>query len=455
LSRRGSRSLLAGALLLAVACAMPGGRRGGAMPTAYHPKRVDYTRFLERLPQLVSGPIGDTVIEPNYLPFMAHSLPGRDGGADELVFCRWPAEAMPLAVYIEAPRISGKLQDEFDPVEPALFVEAVARALDIWELQLEGLVGFRLVERRRDADLVLRLRGEAGPTSEEGFDGLGRVQSMEEACQGVGRGTSPLLRRVHFEVPSLDLYIADGVGLLTSTQVERIALHEIGHALGMRQHSPLSTDLMYWVPTDTIYGSVERREASEGLSTLDLNSFISLYLLPSGAVFGAAGERSEESSGGAGPGDELVFALAPAVDAREGFELRVPAGWVRVPNPHGLFVANGPIWDYDASFEIFIWPHPSVEHYLERYAEGLFAGSWLRRQGAMVVAGRPARLIEVEDGSGRMSQEFIFVELGDGRVMVILSEAPVEHAEQWRTWFRAILGSLEIWRSPSRAAAGP
>jgi predicted Zn-dependent protease len=379
---------------------------------------------------------------------MAHRLPGRDGGADEMVFCRWPAEQMPLAVHVDAPRIPSKLQDEFHPVAPAVFRDAVVRALEVWEEQLEGLVRFRLVDRRRDADLVLRLRGEVAPSPEEGFDGLGRVRSLGGACRGEDEAGSPLLRRVHFEVSYLDLYIADRVGLLTPAQVERIALHEIGHALGMRQHSPLSTDLMYWVPTDSIYGSAG--EANEDLSTLDLNSFISLYQLPNGTIFAAAEERDPADSGDDPPAAEVVFALAPAVDARRGFDVRVPAGWVRVPNPHGLFVANGPIWDYDASFEIFIWPHPSVERYLERYAEGLFAGSWLRRRDSMVVAGRPALLIEVEEGRGRMNQEFIFVELGDGRVMVILAEAPIAHAERWRPWFRAILGSLEIWEPPGR-----
>ncbi|MBW2419740.1 MAG: matrixin family metalloprotease [Deltaproteobacteria bacterium] len=437
-----SRGVLAGAALLAVACAGPAGQRDEA-ETAYRPTRIDYTRFLERLPRLVSEPLGDVVLEPNYLPFMAHRLPGRDGGADEMVFCRWAAEQMPLPVYVEAPRIPSNLQDEFDPVAPEVFTQAVVRALEVWEQQLEGLVRFRRVDRRRDAALVLRLLGEVAPSTEEGFDGLGRVQSLGQACRVTGEARGALLRSVHFEVSSLDLYIADRVGLLTPVQVERIALHEIGHALGMRQHSPLSTDLMYWVPTDSIYGAAG--ETAEGLSTLDLNSFISLYLLPSGSVFAEVGEHAEAETAGPGPGEEVVFALAPAVDARRGFEVRVPAGWVRVPNPHGLFVANGPIWDYDASFEIFIWPHPSVERYLERYADGLFAGSWLRRRSAMVVAGRPALLIEVEEGRGRMNQEFIFVELGDGRVMVILAEAPLAHAEDWRPWFRAILGSLEIW----------
>ena len=48
--------------------------------------------------------------------------------------------------------------------------------------------------------------------------------------------------------------------------------------------------------------------------------------------------------------------------------------------------------------------------------------------------------------------DFIFVELGDGRVMVILTECPVEVSEAWQPWFQAVLTSLEIWSPPTGEA---
>ncbi|MCP4895679.1 MAG: hypothetical protein GY906_01790, partial [bacterium] len=73
----------------------------------YHPDRRDYFAFREAYPDL---------LEPNYLPFMVHRLPGDSAAGDALVFCRWPDASMPLAVYVEPPSIPSQLQNEFSPV---------------------------------------------------------------------------------------------------------------------------------------------------------------------------------------------------------------------------------------------------------------------------------------------------------------------------------------------------
>jgi hypothetical protein len=235
--------------------------------------------------------------------------------------------------------------------------------------------------------------------------------------------------------------VADDFGLLTVDQVERVAMHEIGHALGMKGHSPVPTDFMFRILAD--------REGVARLSAQDVNSFVSLYRLPNGAHYGhvAPGDPPARPAPGP-PCGEPVLSLAPYVDARLGFELRTPSGWMRAADEHGLFASNGPIWDHDASFEIFVWPSSTIERYLERFSDHLFAGTWRRYRAWIAVQGRRSLEVAVEDPTGSVAMNFIFVELGDDRVMVILSECPVEVSEAWQPWFQAVLASLEIWSSP-------
>ena len=428
--------------VLALACAhgssRPGDATAGLSGEPYRQDRRDYLAFREGYPE---------VLDPNYLPFMVHRKPGEDASGDLLLFCRWPEEAMPLPVYIEEADIPEGLQNEFDPVDPARFTQAVARALASWEAELEGLVSFRRVDAPGEALLKLRILATEAPTPEPEVRVLGATEALLRACEPHGWDPDSERLEVSFTVPEALLYAADEFGLLTEAQIEAIALHEIGHALGMLGHSPIPTDLMYRV--------LGERTAAGGLSEADVNSFVSLYRLPNGTHYGHVAPGGPPSPPIAGPptgGVELSF--APHVDARQGFELRTPAGWMRAATPRGVFAANGPIWDHDASFEIFVWPYATIEAYLERFGPQLFAGTWRRYSAPVVVAGHRALEVAAEDPSGQLALGFHFVELGDGRVMVLLAISPVEVEKRWRPWFQAVLASLEIWSEPSAQKPG-
>jgi hypothetical protein len=404
---------------------------------AYQPDRRDYATFRAAFPNL---------LEPNYLPFMLHRFPGHSPAGDLLVVCRWSEEAMPLPVYIQAPVISESLQDEFDPVAPQVYVRRVGRALEIWEEALEGLVRFRRVDQPAKALLTLRILGEVAPTPLEEIQVLGTTGALLGACRSRGWDSDAERLRVEFRVPELRIYVADRSGLLTPNQVEGVALHEIGHALGMLGHSPIESDWMYRVVRD------QPRVAR--LSTADVNSFLNLYTLPNGTVYArVAPDGPAPRPPPAPPSGAPVLALAPHVDARHGFEIRPPMGWSRVETQHGFFSANGPVWDRDASFEIVIWPHPTIEGFLRRFGPELFAGTWRRARVPMVVNGRRALRIAVEDAEGRLDEQFTFVELGDGRILMILTQCPVEFRNQWAPWFQASLASLEIWSEPGASSA--
>jgi predicted Zn-dependent protease len=419
---RGRRAL---ASLAAALCACAFGGQP-ALEQPYLPDRRDEAAFREKHPE---------VLEPNYLAFMAHRAAGQDGGADVLFLCRWPAEAMPLPVYVSPPSIPESLQDEFDPRPPQDFVAAVLRALATWERELEGLVSFRLVEDRRDAKLELRLLGEEAPAPHPDLQVLGRTP-IARACRARGDPGLGALE-VSFQVPEVNIYIADYFGLLAPDQVEWIALHEIGHALGMRSHSPIPADVMYEVVRD--------RVTVRELSLEDVNSFVSLYRLPNGTVYAripppGAAQRTDADL----PQGAPQLAIAPYVDTRLGFELRPPAGWMRVPTAQGVVMVDGVTWDYTASFQIVVHRYPTLEAYMERYGAHHLARGQVLQQGFLTLRGRRAFEMRTLDPEERFIEQTTFIETGDGRVFAVIADSPAELAEAYRPWFAAALADLEI-----------
>jgi hypothetical protein len=220
--------------------------------------------------------------------------------------------------------------------------------------------------------------------------------------------------------------------------VQWIALHEIGHALGMRSHSPIPADLMYEMVRDRIH--------VEGLSTEDANSFVSLYRIPNGTVFARV---PSDASIAALPPDlpsgPPALAMAPHVDARLGFSLRPPADWMRAETARGMVAVDGVTWDYTASFQVIVERYPTIEAYLERYGAFYLDHGRVLRDASAVVDGRRARRTFIANAEADFAEEIAFIESGDGRVFVVIADCPLGAVEIYRPWFEAMLASLDIW----------
>jgi predicted Zn-dependent protease len=269
MSRGGRRlaSLLGCLALTLAACASAPAERESR---AYRPDRRDYAAFRAAQPG---------ILDPNYLPFMAHRIPQTGGRDDLLILCRWDDDQMPLPVHVSVPVVPESLQDEFAPRDPLGYVHGVERALATWEDHLEGLVRFRLVDDPEQARLRIVLEGGRAQVPDPDVTVLGTTR-IGKACVAGGWDPDAERLEVEYAVPELTIYVADEFGLLAEEQVEWVALHEIGHALGTRSHSPIPADLMYEVVRDRLI-------VAEGLSTEDVNSFVSLYRLPNGTVYGS------------------------------------------------------------------------------------------------------------------------------------------------------------------------
>jgi hypothetical protein len=392
------------------------------------------------------------VLEPNYLPFMAHRVAGGPEG-DALFFCRWPDGAMPLAVHVVRPEIPESLQDEFSPRPPEAYVRAVERALRTWEDELDGHVRFRLVEEARDARLVLRLIGAEAPVPDADRQVLGETPEARH-CRVLGRERDAEPWRVAFQVSEARLFLADRVGLLSPDLFEWVALHEIGHALGMRGHSPVPADLMYEVARDRTFGMESHRVGVPGLSAEDVNSFVSLYELPNGTLFGRVPAEGVEDRPPSRPGKPQL-SIGPYVDARLGFEFRPPQGWMRVPTAQGVVVVDGVTWEPSPSLQIVVHRYATIEGFLERYGDYYRSRGRLSRPEPLVVAGRRALRLAIEDLEGLAFEEVTLIETGDGRILVVTGECPPELAGEYRPWFQAALETLEIIEFPERGRALP
>ena len=432
-------ALPAAAVALASALAGCAGERGPEeRRVPYRPDRGDYAAFQAAHPE---------ILEPNYLPFMVHRIPGEEGHGDALVFCRWSQDDMPLSVYIGSPDIPEEVQDEFYPKDPAAYVEAVAAALGMWERDLEGLVRFQRVATPGEAALALTLIAGKGPTPDPELKVLGATP-VAGACSTRDRVSGASQLDVRFSVPEANLYIADEFGLLGEDQVQWIALHEIGHALGMRRHSPIPADLMYEV--------VRNRILVGGLSTEDVNSFVSLYQLENGTVFAhlppgevAAAEPVKIPP----PSGPPKLAMAPFVDSRRGFQIHPPAGWMRLETSRGMGAVDGLTWDYSASFQVIVELYPTIEDYLSRFAAYYLAKGRALEWEFTEVSGFRALDASIVSHDELTVERFVFIEVGDGRLIVVVADCAVEDAPGYWPWFEATLGSLEIWTAPQTGGA--
>jgi hypothetical protein len=433
----GDRAVRTALLACAAAFALCCGPFASPSSDPFHPTRFDYEVFRASRGQ------GAELREPNYVPFMAGRFALEGSDEDLLVLCRWEVDRFPLAVYVEPPRVSPELQNEFDELkEPNAFVDAAWNALELWQQALGGVISFRRVGNRGDVDLRIRLVGEVGPAPAEGVQVLG-MTPMRDACQLRGRGMWKDRVDVEFEVPEIRIYVADDHGLLPPDQIQRLVLHELGHALGMHGHSPIPADLMYEVARDR---RVDR------LSIEDVNSFRALYRQPNGTIYARLPRGQDLSRQAArAPGPPVQVQAEPFVDPRHGYAIRPGVGWRTIPASRGVVLIDGLAWDYEASFQVIVRSYPKTAQYLERHADAHVRGGKVVQQGPIAVAGRQAFWMRITPLGGEMIEDHVFVETGDGRVVIVIMEAPATLRQDFGPWFDAMLGTLQV--TPTATAA--
>lgn len=156
----------------------------------------------------------------------------------------WPSRMNPIPVYIHL---------DSDQVP---FLPAVHQGLDAWEEASEGRIVFKEVTSPPEAGIIIEL--DEGPLSHPYLEvGHANYSISQSALSGKKMRVTVTVNTGERTAP---ISLKDRLD-----QVERLTLHELGHALGIWGHSPDPGDIMY------------ARPIVSGLSERDKRTILRLY----------------------------------------------------------------------------------------------------------------------------------------------------------------------------------
>jgi hypothetical protein len=150
---------------------------------------------------------------------------------------RWPQGRSPVSYWV---------QDRGD------LRSYVAASLDIWERQfLYGEWSGSLVDDSASADVIVLLAGGTPPDSPLTADPPVRACFGETVGNVVGNGIEGAI--------TATLFWSNGANPADIANcLSRVTTHEIGHTLGLLDHSPNGDDIMFTNPTVTLPSQVDK-----------------------------------------------------------------------------------------------------------------------------------------------------------------------------------------------------
>jgi tetratricopeptide (TPR) repeat protein len=176
------------------------------------------------------------------------------GDATEAGVTRWPENRMPIKISIKPGNSVPGYRDAFEEILKQSFTD--------WVDASQGKVRIQYVDNPIGADIVCGWTDNPREMISSAEGGHAMV-GMDK--QGVTGCTLTLLT-----------VRPDTQGKLTDNFARRIALHEVGHALGILAHSPN--------PDDIMFNTVLPADIPCGLSSKDKNTLVALYSLDADVV---------------------------------------------------------------------------------------------------------------------------------------------------------------------------
>lgn len=159
----------------------------------------------------------------------------------------WPKSRMPLKVYMA----SG---DGVEGYKPS-YGQDVENALNSYSQALNGLVSFERVKAEESADITVKW-------THDPQNALLKAEGGDCKYTANGAGMS----HANIQILTIDPSRSDR---LNDFKVSWVALHEIGHALGIAAHSNSPDDIMYF--------TAPMKNAFSNLSSRDIKTLVRIY----------------------------------------------------------------------------------------------------------------------------------------------------------------------------------
>ncbi|MBX9723089.1 MAG: matrixin family metalloprotease, partial [Candidatus Obscuribacterales bacterium] len=173
--------------------------------------------------------------------------------SDEGRIRRWPITKLPLRIYIsngtdEAGKPVRGFREEFNYV--------LLGAINDWMKASHYKLSYRLVTDPKDADLACTWTDDPAFLQEQGNKVEQGVARVFTEAQPAPDGTKCI---VSAHVRILVNNRENGASL-SSDDMKKTCLHEIGHALGMAGHSPSNRDVMFYSESSAVWPSLTKRD---------------------------------------------------------------------------------------------------------------------------------------------------------------------------------------------------